>query len=56
MSKTADQGVPASTTSIASHGEVIEIDADLEKTVVRKIDCVVLPLMCLVYFFQCMHS
>ena len=56
MSKIANQDVPTSTASIASHGEVIEIDADLEKRVVRKIDCVVLPLMCLVYFFQCMHS
>jgi hypothetical protein len=37
-------------------GEVVEsseAEVALEKRVVRKIDRIVLPLMCLVYFFQC---
>ncbi|GKZ87448.1 hypothetical protein AnigIFM59636_003873 [Aspergillus niger] len=29
------------------------IDHEIEKKVVRKLDCVILPLMVLVYFFQC---
>jgi hypothetical protein len=32
---------------------VVHIDPAEEKKVVRKIDRVVLPLMCTVYFFQC---
>ena len=29
------------------------IDPEEEKRVLRKLDCVILPLMALIYFFQC---
>lgn len=38
--------------SLSDVPEVVEFDAAMEKAVLRKIDRVVLPLMCLVYFFQ----
>lgn len=48
MSKDA----PASANDSTSDFAVMQSDAVAEKAVLRKIDRVVLPLMCLVYFFQ----
>lgn len=50
MSKEA--GASASASQSLSDVAVVEFDATAEKAVLRKIDRVVLPLMCLVYFFQ----
>lgn len=46
------EAVSASTNASASDNGVAVVDAAAEKAVLRKIDRVVLPLMCLVYFFQ----
>lgn len=39
--------------SINDDTQVVEIDLVTERRVLRKIDRVVLPLMCFVFFFQC---
>lgn len=38
---------------VEAFDDTVEIDPEMEKRVLRKIDRVVLPLMCLIYFFQC---
>lgn len=50
MSK--ETGASASANPSLSDVAIVEFDAATEKAVLRKIDRVVLPLMCLVYFFQ----
>lgn len=37
----------------ADDTQFYNVDPEIERKVVRKLDCVILPLMVLVYFFQC---
>lgn len=52
--KLADPQEPKlSQVEAVEHGQVYNIDPAEERTVVRKLDCVIMPLMAVVYFFQC---
>lgn len=39
-----------------NNDQVYNIDPEEERQVVRRLDCVIMPLMALVYFFQCKFS
>lgn len=44
---------PCSQIEADEHEQVYTIEPEEERKVVRKLDCVIMPLMALVYFFQC---
>lgn len=47
------QEPPVSQVEAVDHDQLYTIDPEEEKKVVRKLDCVIMPLMAVVYFFQC---
>jgi tRNA A58 N-methylase Trm61 len=53
IDKKSEDVVAASDHSTKENFGVIEIDLEEERRVLRKIDRVILPLMCVVFFFQC---
>jgi hypothetical protein len=57
MSEISDKKIDSAINSQSTHnvdvGELLDFDVATERKVLRKIDMVVLPLMCMIYFFQC---
>lgn len=47
------QEPPFSQVEAVENDQVYTIEPEEEKQVVRKLDCVIMPLMAVVYFFQC---
>lgn len=41
---------------VENRPQIFSIDPDEERKVVRKLDAVIMPLMAVVYFFQCKKS
>jgi MFS transporter, ACS family, DAL5 transporter family protein len=47
------QEPPVHQVEAVDHDQLYTIDPEEERKVVRKLDCVIMPLMAVVYFFQC---